>query len=93
MYPHFASVSYTHLDVYKRQPYPILWIGLRRIALLAVTQFTFASFTAVSYTHLDVYKRQFQDCIDTRRLFPVMAARFQSNIYGGTFWLFCTRCV
>ena len=45
-------VSYTHLDVYKRQVYLYLvqvWIGL-----LPVPQ---GSYT-VSYTHLDVYKRQ-----------------------------------
>ena len=38
-------VSYTHLDVYKRQDYTS--------ALIAA-----ASDIAVSYTHLDVYKRQ-----------------------------------
>ena len=32
---------------FRYPPYPILWIGLRRIALLAVTQFTFASFTGL----------------------------------------------
>ena len=59
------SVSYTHLDVYKRQ--------LRDCGLLWLAQMTTAAvFThflcqyrhghtvdaAVSYTHLDVYKRQ-----------------------------------
>ena len=42
-------VSYTHLDVYKRQPE----------ANINVTEyFTNDSVWAVSYTHLDVYKRQ-----------------------------------
>ena len=53
----FISVSYTHLDVYKRQPY------------FSATAFNFArmlhrvlrvpvGIISVSYTHLDVYKRQ-----------------------------------
>ncbi|OUG01767.1 hypothetical protein AZ049_004426 [Escherichia coli] len=37
------SVSYTHLDVYKRQVYGIRISG---------------RYITVSYTHLDVYKRQ-----------------------------------
>ena len=43
------AVSYTHLDVYKRQglprPRPVVARGVRGLE-------------AVSYTHLDVYKRQ-----------------------------------
>ena len=37
-------VSYTHLDVYKRQVY-VVFIAVGYVV-------------AVSYTHLDVYKRQ-----------------------------------
>ena len=40
-------VSYTHLDVYKRQAF--LW---------HISQYNLASKFPVSYTHLDVYKRQ-----------------------------------
>ena len=44
------AVSYTHLDVYKRQIwYCIIFSG------------TVLCFGAVSYTHLDVYKRQHLD--------------------------------
>ena len=42
-----GSVSYTHLDVYKRQ---VTRFGLGRSPLRAMMP--------VSYTHLDVYKRQ-----------------------------------
>ena len=47
-----VAVSYTHLDVYKRQP--------RANPLPLHTTPTIPSGwnTAVSYTHLDVYKRQ-----------------------------------
>ena len=41
------AVSYTHLDVYKRQ-------DLQRAGIT----FSHQAFDAVSYTHLDVYKRQ-----------------------------------
>ena len=41
-------VSYTHLDVYKRQVLPV---ELRPMIVLD-------DVTSVSYTHLDVYKRQ-----------------------------------
>ena len=62
-------VSYTHLDVYKRQVYPNLPIFLppkateRKIILkkdsLTILGSVFTPpFTPVSYTHLDVYKRQ-----------------------------------
>ena len=45
-------VSYTHLDVYKRQV--IGW----PLTAVPLTLLTSRSQTAVSYTHLDVYKRQ-----------------------------------
>ena len=44
------TVSYTHLDVYKRQD--------ERTAQLAVDLLDVHHYSAVSYTHLDVYKRQ-----------------------------------
>ena len=47
----FESVSYTHLDVYKRQE-------LHRLITSAIAPEASAVITAVSYTHLDVYKRQ-----------------------------------
>ena len=58
--PH-ASVSYTHLDVYKRQ-----WMDRRCRVGARLSSTTRPSMTssrmshtkAVSYTHLDVYKRQ-----------------------------------
>ena len=59
-------VSYTHLDVYKRQlpcrsntRSSLQW--LYRISSLSLY-----SFVAVSYTHLDVYKRQSQTCSPVR---------------------------
>ena len=42
------AVSYTHLDVYKRQTVPIP----------IITPTTTTTIITVSYTHLDVYKRQ-----------------------------------
>ena len=44
------SVSYTHLDVYKRQ-------CMRLASSGDISEYAASSF-AVSYTHLDVYKRQ-----------------------------------
>ena len=65
------SVSYTHLDVYKRQPYYTLEIEpdgtVRQKRTLfdrqhedieQATEFLQKWQKAVSYTHLDVYKRQ-----------------------------------
>ena len=42
------SVSYTHLDVYRRQPLTMASAG---VASMVASR-------SVSYTHLDVYKRQ-----------------------------------
>ena len=63
-------VSYTHLDVYKRQGLPAACFAMYQTALpknkqkvkgmllaAGLTSF-FTGITAVSYTHLDVYKRQ-----------------------------------
>ena len=48
-----GTVSYTHLDVYKRQLQP----AIRAIAKIGVNN-SVGSPSTVSYTHLDVYKRQ-----------------------------------
>ena len=67
-----GSVSYTHLDVYKRQNYDDTRINnalLQLASALALDEppmriecfdlsTIHGSYTAVSYTHLDVYKRQ-----------------------------------
>ena len=47
-------VSYTHLDVYKRQPF----IPLTQYISHCVSCGQTRPLMAVSYTHLDVYKRQ-----------------------------------
>ena len=52
-----APVSYTHLDVYKRQP--LLRSTARRACESRRSRRTTVSSATVSYTHLDVYKRQF----------------------------------
>ena len=56
-------VSYTHLDVYKRQEYLIILTGNRRQPVaqrhaVGCVQFSRSERIPVSYTHLDVYKRQ-----------------------------------
>ena len=61
------AVSYTHLDVYKRQAYTIInkkgatYYGIA-VALARITKAILddenAVLPPVSYTHLDVYKRQ-----------------------------------
>ena len=57
-----VTVSYTHLDVYKRQPIQLIlglfagvWCGASCFGHLDVVRYDTAP---VSYTHLDVYKRQ-----------------------------------
>ena len=67
------AVSYTHLDVYKRQVRVwdiAVWIfPVDALAFLRLCLFNCADFLAcvagvkpVSYTHLDVYKRQSLGC-------------------------------
>ena len=53
-----SAVSYTHLDVYKRQP-----SGRPADYTFAVFMFSAyaSSHSPVSYTHLDVYKRQHEE--------------------------------
>ena len=66
--PNLMPVSYTHLDVYKRQIFKrsqrgiIQWVGpeVEFIIEYVVTHIgvIMTSIYPVSYTHLDVYKRQ-----------------------------------
>ena len=51
------AVSYTHLDVYKRQVLDMAKVESGNI-VLAEEKIEMAALVAVSYTHLDVYKRQ-----------------------------------
>ena len=55
-----AAVSYTHLDVYKRQIISCIRLPCSEsVSTDATSAFLrFSTFTAVSYTPLDVYKRQ-----------------------------------
>ena len=58
-----CPVSYTHLDVYKRQIYvkcEYLNPGGSMKDRIALNIIRDAEQKAVSYTHLDVYKRQLQ---------------------------------
>ena len=68
-------VSYTHLDVYKRQPIGKVDFDLDKIvenfkAFMdqiirlkpASSKGQYLRTVAVSYTHLDVYKRQLYNC-------------------------------
>ena len=69
----FATVSYTHLDVYKRQvpetPCFYLAKDIKKVGGVEMNKTMFTrmvgaffcsseAYAAVSYTHLDVYKRQ-----------------------------------
>ena len=53
-------VSYTHLDVYKRQVLPMRRVMdfLRSVDGLVMGTIFLVAVGPVSYTHLDVYKRQ-----------------------------------
>ena len=67
-----AAVSYTHLDVYKRQAWAIAGYGFRVVVSsffadihknnelnnFVLPVVVTEGFLPVSYTHLDVYKRQ-----------------------------------
>ena len=52
-----GSVSYTHLDVYKRQAYSKEKF---EPCIPSCPHCIYNMFITVSYTHLDVYKRQIQ---------------------------------
>ena len=63
------SVSYTHLDVYKRQVRELIGAGSlfgHQILPLADAAAGKAGYEPVSYTHLDVYKRQYTDSSPVR---------------------------
>ena len=61
-----VAVSYTHLDVYKRQVYHVFTYNSDVVHVI-VPAFLFTSIhSPVSYTHLDVYKRQFVDTLYQR---------------------------
>ena len=58
-------VSYTHLDVYKRQPYynipdsdSYIYVVFEQETGYMVSNCAKLQWEPVSYTHLDVYKRQ-----------------------------------
>ena len=51
----YSPVSYTHLDVYKRQSSICSVIAM---VILLVFFIIGSGYLPVSYTHLDVYKRQ-----------------------------------
>ena len=53
-----ATVSYTHLDVYKRQPFFVTMPYNEAEQKVAIKLSTHQGQETVSYTHLDVYKRQ-----------------------------------
>ena len=53
-------VSYTHLDVYKRQAHSALISAKDSAVASTSSQERTGDFEAVSYTHLDVYKRQME---------------------------------
>ena len=61
-----TAVSYTHLDVYKRQAeektecdVELTEVGPNKVKVIKVVrEITGLGLKAVSYTHLDVYKRQ-----------------------------------
>ena len=66
----FKTVSYTHLDVYKRQNAGSVVRAIKRLkckergdSVVELDNFksTLQGYKAVSYTHLDVYKRQGKD--------------------------------
>ena len=52
------AVSYTHLDVYKRQELKECLFCLRRNEMMFDLEVDTDLIEPVSYTHLDVYKRQ-----------------------------------
>ena len=85
IYDSFESVSYTHLDVYKRQ---MLTVGtVENVALVCPMSFVFSGScrvkvysVPVSYTHLDVYKRQ-----NTARASTCFVMRLKATICRTTF--------
>ena len=57
------TVSYTHLDVYKRQHLRLTrWSTTLPFTKLSASLANIVTLEPVSYTHLDVYKRQCFNC-------------------------------
>ena len=77
----FGAVSYTHLDVYKRQEWDSVKITLKGILVSRQeghSKFEPVNTIPVSYTHLDVYKRQvYTGKIET--LMKIAKSRFESR--------------
>ena len=59
MYKCVCAVSYTHLDVYKRQMQKEQTKSVANPNNIREENYSKKTSKAVSYTHLDVYKRQF----------------------------------
>ena len=56
--PYIIAVSYTHLDVYKRQLVNLDKSNAEQQLNKFMKDMNPVAFESVSYTHLDVYKRQ-----------------------------------
>ena len=71
IHPTVTAVSYTHLDVYKRQEAMIVdFTGEVQMHGTGHAGFQMTErvrSVPVSYTHLDVYKRQFSTCCGGQR--------------------------
>ena len=88
------SVSYTHLDVYKRQIFALVQLQPAQFFILMKQAH---NTEAVSYTHLDVYKRQnvSRQTIsnwENEKSYPDIIDRIDmSNLYSCL--LYTSRCV
>ena len=82
-------VSYTHLDVYKRQTTPGRSVSSSRMWIISLRSLTTRRrslklsaicITPVCYTHLDVYKRQsIRNCLTVFQRDPVLAGAIAYN--------------
>ena len=77
-----TSVSYTHRDVYKRQP---LWyakhIGIKAVFFyLLLFFYSYFTIIPVSYTHLDVYKRQLYTPLATAKALHFLSFFYLQSI-------------
>ena len=58
-----GAVSYTHLDVYKRQAHSIFLVkNMKSVTEFCTGRLWYGASASVSYTHLDVYQRQVAGC-------------------------------